>query len=377
MPSLATAVHAAEALKAPAVTVTLERCARYRHKASTCEYCVGVCPADAVSFDPLNAPAIDEDACIGCGACASVCPTGALEHADPDDREVEADIALSVEMNGGVTFVCGHSGDVPGAIRVACLARIDASLILDALARGARLVHMRSGDCAACPSRAAGTFARATADAAASLAFSLGRDKVVTLSVLGASEEEMSSGPALSRRAFLLMLSGTGAGAGERVARVFLSRGGSGDAPDPRLVRGEFLKHVPVSRIRLTTALDVLAGGDESTLQGFLLSVPAVDADGCRGCAMCAKVCPTGALTAAREDRDFALTFDARACTSCYLCEDVCGNSAITRNEGMATALLGSGMPVTVVHKEDCEDPFAVPHQEKLARLFSALVSHA
>lgn len=377
MPSLATAAQAAEALKAPAVTIAAERCARYRHKASTCKHCLGVCPADAISFDDMNAPIIDEEACTGCGACASVCPTGVLEHASPGDRELEADIALSVEMNGAAAFACGRAGDVPGAIRVACLARVDVPVILHALTLGARSIHMSSGDCAACPSRSAGEYARAAADAASSLAAAFGRDGAVMLSVLGASEEEASSGPALSRRAFLLMLSHRSAGAGERAARAFVSRGDAKETPDPRLVRGEFLKHVPDSRVRLTAALDRLAGGDEATLEGFLFSVPAIDSDGCKGCAMCAKVCPTGALSAVREDREFTLTFDAGICTSCYLCEDVCGTGAITRSEGMAAGMLGSGAPVTIVYKQDCEDPLAVPHQEKLARLFTALVSHA
>lgn len=376
MPSLATAAQAAEALKAPAVTVTSERCARYRHKASTCEYCLGVCPAHAVSFDPLNAPAIDEEACTGCGACASVCPTGALEHANPDDREVEADIAMSVEMNGAVTFACARAGDVPGAIRVPCLATVDVPFVLEALSRGASSVHLISGDCDSCSSRQAGWLGQTMADMAASLASALGREGAVTLTVSGASEEEAAAGPALSRRAFLLALSGRGADAGARVARAILPRGDAREAPDPRLVRSEFLKHVPTSRLRLTSALVSLAEARDAALEGFLFSLPAVDEEQCRGCAMCAKCCPTGALAAERDGDTFTLTFDAAICTSCYLCEDVCGKDAITRSEGLASAIFAAAEPYTVVCK-DCEDPFAIDPERKIGRLFSTLVSHA
>lgn len=371
MPSIATAAKAANALRQARVTIVRERCVRYRHKASTCEFCRAVCPFSSVSFDSSNAPMLDEESCTGCGACSSVCPTGALECANPDGARLQGDVSLAIEMSGGVTFACEWAGDAPGAIRVPCLARIDVSLALHALSSGAGCVRLVSGMCESCPSQAAGLVGRAMAETAALIAECLGHEGAVIMTAAEtAGQEEAARGSALSRRAFFLMLSSKGAEAGEKAALALIQCAEETAPRDPRILRGGFTKHVPVSRIRLTSALRALALGDEAALEGFLFSVPAIDEARCRGCAMCATCCPTGALEASREGEHFTLTFDARTCTSCYLCEDVCGKSAITRSEGVVSSLLAAG-PLPVVRTE-CKDPYSVRHDEKLARLFSA-----
>jgi ferredoxin-type protein NapF len=47
-----------------------------------CQSCRDACPEMAIRFRPTRGgpfrPALDEDACTGCGACLSVCPVGAL-----------------------------------------------------------------------------------------------------------------------------------------------------------------------------------------------------------------------------------------------------------------------------------------------------------
>lgn len=373
MPSFAQAAGAAELLHETAIIITPVRCARYRHKASQCAYCEAVCPADAIGFDVLNAPVIDGDTCLGCGACASVCPTGALEH---DGGGTESDIAMSIAACGDVTFACTRAGDVVGALSVPCLARIDAGLILHALASGASCVHLVSELCESCPSKDAGLLARAFAETADGLASSCGMQDAVMTSVRDVAEEEAAHGPALSRRAFFLMLSSKGAGVGVKAAHSALARSSGVSAADPRRVRAEFTKHVPTSRIRLADALLGLAAEDAASLGGFLFSLPAADGERCRGCAMCATVCPTGALEVVREEERFTLTFDAKVCTSCYLCEDVCGKGAITRSEGALRAVLWADEPLVLVDKR-CEDPYAVKPEDKLGRLFSTHISRA
>ena len=39
--------------------------------------CISECPVNAISEGDIYV--IDPDACIDCGACAGVCPTGAIE----------------------------------------------------------------------------------------------------------------------------------------------------------------------------------------------------------------------------------------------------------------------------------------------------------
>ncbi|MDR1137175.1 MAG: 4Fe-4S binding protein [Synergistaceae bacterium] len=42
-----------------------------------CEACVSVCPTSAISVNDGKA-AVDEDVCVECGACVSTCPVGAI-----------------------------------------------------------------------------------------------------------------------------------------------------------------------------------------------------------------------------------------------------------------------------------------------------------
>lgn len=38
-----------------------------------------VCPVQALSQERFNAPVVDKDKCLDCGACANFCPMGALQ----------------------------------------------------------------------------------------------------------------------------------------------------------------------------------------------------------------------------------------------------------------------------------------------------------
>ena len=44
-----------------------------------CEACAGVCPIHAVAMDELDVAEIDQQLCLGCGVCVRSCPTEALE----------------------------------------------------------------------------------------------------------------------------------------------------------------------------------------------------------------------------------------------------------------------------------------------------------
>lgn len=45
-----------------------------------CDYCVVRCPlkSEAIAFRSTGPPVIDEDACVGCGVCAYLCPAEAI-----------------------------------------------------------------------------------------------------------------------------------------------------------------------------------------------------------------------------------------------------------------------------------------------------------
>ena len=47
-----------------------------------CGACVGTCPMEAIELNDENHAAVNEEVCISCGACVGACPMGAIELSD-------------------------------------------------------------------------------------------------------------------------------------------------------------------------------------------------------------------------------------------------------------------------------------------------------
>ncbi|MEN6330211.1 MAG: 4Fe-4S dicluster domain-containing protein [Methanobacteriaceae archaeon] len=51
-------------------------------KCMDCGACVSLCPVDAISIDEVWKVELDDKKCIGCGFCTSSCPTRAIKLAE-------------------------------------------------------------------------------------------------------------------------------------------------------------------------------------------------------------------------------------------------------------------------------------------------------
>ena len=73
-------------MRADAIRVRQDRCAKVRNRNVACLKCAEACTSGCISIvdDEL---VIDSDKCVGCGTCATVCPTCALESVNPTDAE--------------------------------------------------------------------------------------------------------------------------------------------------------------------------------------------------------------------------------------------------------------------------------------------------
>jgi len=84
--------HTAEQLNA-LFRISLEDCVA--HHGVICSSCKEPCIDDAILFNGMFAPVIDENRCTGCGFCMSRCPTQAISYStyeinyDTDGEDIE------------------------------------------------------------------------------------------------------------------------------------------------------------------------------------------------------------------------------------------------------------------------------------------------
>lgn len=185
MPSLLDAAEAFSKLGKKSVEIDQAACVRVRHRHASCMACFQVCAHEAIARDDDGLLAIDNHLCTGCGACASVCPTSALqlvedvpelvqaaiesvaEQADAlqDDTDPSSAGGLHAERPcGALTISCEYlrnqeaarstepadRAEAGDALVVPCLAALDESTIIATSCAGVELRY-RSADCAICP----------------------------------------------------------------------------------------------------------------------------------------------------------------------------------------------------------------------------------
>ena len=80
-------------------------CAHSRNEQTGCNACIEICSAEAIASDKHRQQIkVNPNLCVGCGACTTVCPTGALGYAYPKAAEQGAKIRTLVstyERAGG------------------------------------------------------------------------------------------------------------------------------------------------------------------------------------------------------------------------------------------------------------------------------------
>ncbi len=179
-------INLIDEMNSPLLAVEPQRCVLVRHRNGECLRCAAVCTTGAISLGEEGI-VVSPEKCIGCGTCASACPTGCLTAANPTDEELFGAVeAALAENEGRVAIACERAfamasgnrmkrdscdatapsfvpGKIAGAISdgrplvgVVCLGRVDESLLVEATARGARSIQLISGPCESCPHRCGG-----------------------------------------------------------------------------------------------------------------------------------------------------------------------------------------------------------------------------
>ena len=327
--------------------------------------------------------------CIGCGTCASACPTGCLTAANPTDEELFGAVeAALAENEGRVAIACERafamaSGNrmkrdscdatapsfVPGKIAgatsdgrplvgVVCLGRVDESLLVEATARGARSIQLISGPCESCPHRCGGALSDEIIVSAETLLAALGAPSPIDrirLQHASDTREILRLRPPASAQ------DDTNAVNAATVADASgdcLSESGYPVAPptgesqqdsrEPQFAHvqadGTLPHFVPERRLRLFNSLKALGTPAAPTVTTRLWGQVTIDTELCRSCRMCTVFCPTGALTRFDAANDaFGVEHRSALCMQCRLCETICPEQAITVAEEVSADEFLSG----------------------------------
>ena len=353
-----------------------------------CGRCVEECPEDALHIgegDLGDPPVVDASVCGACSRCLDVCPTGALS-LDGHDAETLT-TRLQALLRGGdgaaapnLVIACGGAleplhrlgqrSGLPGwlVLDVPCMGGIGATWYLAALAAGARTVQVLP--CASCRDQAA-------------LAAGLGFTQEL-LGALGDVDADgrvavLSDGDSQLRRAV--------SAADGLTAMVDAAGADPIPIPDagqasPRLAAwavGELRQALDRSRQdlpeedRQPDRPQVILG------QGSPLGILHA-AQGCTACGVCARTCPTQALSLRSGVGSSDLVLDPAACTGCRVCVESCPEGVLDVVAGIDLDLLAGGCiaiaRVAVATCPDCGDNIpALPPGVHLTPLPAELTS--
>jgi ferredoxin len=296
-------------------------CAHGRSGITGCTACVDICSTHAIASDGDRVK-VDPHLCMGCGACATACPSGAMSYQFPrvPDRGQQLKRMLAAYKAAG------------GA---------DACIVFHDVSAGRALLREASVSGAGLPARALPLEAYNVA--------ALGLDVMLPALALGAAQVVVIAGPDedaeyLAALRFQMEIGNTILrGLGFDGARLELLQAQDGAAlqaafdalPAARnLVQPAAFEVSADKRTAIEFALEHLARHAPARVEQVGLPHGApygeirVDRAKCTMCMSCVGACPTSALMDGVDQP--LLKFLERNCVQCGLCEATCPEDAIT-----------------------------------------------
>lgn len=340
----------------PLLAVQGNRCVLVRHRKAQCLRCAAVCTSGAITQAEDGSIAVDPALCIGCGTCATVCPSGCLEPLNPTDEELFGQMANAVaETRDPLVLLCSnaaamanngvHGDDASGGLdasevrspspapdrphlapSVECLGRIDEAFLVEAVARGTRRIVLVCGDCAHCAHKSGGAVCDKVMASATDLLRAFGSSATIEKAAV--------------QQAFIDNLLETPLQCGTADAQESAPGQGANTTPKPTVddlsfqhvqADGTLPHFVPERRLRLFNSLKALGEPHQDAIETKLWGQVSVNTDICRSCRMCAVFCPTAAIAPYdKEDGTFGIRHRSALCMQCRLCESICPEHAIT-----------------------------------------------
>jgi ferredoxin len=358
------------------VRIALHRCQRWRYNRAECSLCVKACPVEGCIQYENGTLSIDNERCVGCGICTSICPSGALimEHLDDsalwnklhdhfEDNRGEGSLVLGCSL--GSQYKNHH--DIPysssTSVNLPCLAILKESHLVAMILSGIEIVYLDAGGCETCSFFHGRNIIEIAMSSAQNLLSTIGYSD--RIKILDSSSTNYGVGDArpyknkvknakqisplreFSRRDFFLFLRGR---ASDRATKDRL-QSGSVNGADP----------FPERRAVLLDLLRSINGGipDDMRIKEGNFPVHQVEIkENCALCHSCELFCPTGALKRIETDGEVRMDFQMALCMGCYQCKELCPEGALCYNEQIGLRLLVNNEVKTIVRrvKKDCPE---------------------
>lgn len=293
-------------------------CAHSRNKKTGCTQCIDVCSTRAIAArgDHIE---VTPQLCMGCGACTTVCPSGALAYAVPRVSDLGTRIKTllrTFHAAGGRDAALLLHDEVEGATAVSDLARRGDGL-------PARCIPLSLHHPAAAGLDVwLGAFAYGATSVSVLVTRSIAPDYGIALraqaeianQVLSALGYQDARVRIVDERELAFPQWSAAHGLGVRVPATFNLGNDKRGTLD--LVFAHLLEHAPTPK----TVIALNAGSPYGEI--------VVNADKCTMCLACVGACPEGALADNPEQPQ--LRFIESRCVQCGLCEKTCPEKAIT-----------------------------------------------
>jgi len=316
-------------------------CAHSRNEQIGCTACIDVCSAQAIRSDasakgrskndlqPAGGIVVEPHLCVGCGACTTVCPSGALTYAAPNPadqgKRLQTLLATYARAGGRDAALLLHSEEA-------------GQRLVDGLGRAARTDHALHG----VPARVIPVPLWHTASVGLDLWLAAIAQGASQVWVLLTDEEAPDYRRALAEQMAVgqAILSGLGH-RGEHLRLIDVRDLQSLDvalrsAPAQAVAKAAKFAAQADKRSTLELALDHLRQQAPAPVpEEIALPAPGspygslqVDAERCTLCLACVGACPENALADNPERPQ--LKFIEKNCVQCGLCASTCPEQAIT-----------------------------------------------